>query len=219
MDLTRRMAQFETSDLYVVITESCCAGRQALDVLDDALAAGVRIVQLREKELDDAELFLRAKAFRKHTEQAGALLIIDDRLDIALAAGADGVHLGQTDLPIAAARRIAPGRILGASTHNLEEALAAQAAGASYVNIGPIFPTQTKTVPAGAVGLETISAIAPHLRIPFTCMGGINLGNIAEVIARGARHVAVVTAVTAARDPRAAASELRAIILNNSMPH
>jgi thiamine-phosphate pyrophosphorylase len=208
-----RMARFEKADLYVVITEAYCAGRDPLEVLDACLAAGVRLVQLREKDLGDGALFERAVAFRARTAEAGALLIVDDRVDIALAAGADGVHLGLADLPIDAARRIAPDLIIGASTHDLQEALAAQAAGASYVNIGPIFDTQTKNVPTGTVGPAMITEIRPQLRIPFTCMGGIKAHNVDEVLAQGARRVAVVTAVTAAPDVEAAARELRDAIL------
>ena len=209
---TERMARFEAADLYVVITEAFCGGRRALDVLDACLDAGVRLIQFREKDLGGRALYEQAAVFREHTARVDALLIIDDRVDIALAVGADGVHLGQSDLPIAAARRIAPDLILGASSHNLEEALAAQEAGASYVNIGPIFATQTKAVPTGVVGPEMIDAIAPHLRIPFTCMGGIKLHNIGELLQRGARRPAVVTAVTAADDVRTAAAALRAAI-------
>lgn len=209
MTHTARMAQFEETDLYVVITESFCEGRPALDILAACLDAGVRLVQLREKAMDDLTLFRRAEQFQAHCAAAGAVLIIDDRVDLALAVGAHGVHLGQQDLPIAAARRIAPELIIGASTHSLEEARAAQDAGASYVNIGPIFATGTKAVSSGPVGLEMIDRIRPHLRIPFTCMGGIKEHNIAELVRRGARHAAVVTAVTAAPDVRAAATALR----------
>lgn len=213
MDHAARMKRFEQTDLYVVITESFCGGRSALEVLEACLDAGVRLVQFREKDLDDGALYERASAFRERTAAAGALLIVDDRVDIALAIGADGVHLGQSDLPLAAARRIAPDLILGASSHNPEEAEAAQAAGASYVNIGPIFDTQTKAVSSGAVGPAMIDRIAPHLNVPFTCMGGIKAHNIDEVLDRGARHVAVVTAVTAAPVVSAAAKELRERIL------
>lgn len=213
MRLSERMARFVEADLYVVITEAFCAGRSALAVLDDVLEAGVLLVQLREKDLDDRALHERALAFRARTQPAGALLIVDDRVDVALAVEADGVHLGQADLPIEAARRIAPGLIVGASSHNLEEALAAQRAGASYVNIGPIFPTQTKSVPTGVAGPDLIDAIAPHLAIPWTTMGGIKLHNIDAVLRRGARCVAVVTAVTQADDVGAAAKALRAAIL------
>ncbi|HNR33881.1 MAG TPA: thiamine phosphate synthase [Candidatus Hydrogenedentes bacterium] len=213
-----RMALFRAGDLYVVITESFCGGRSAIEVLDAVLDAGVRLIQFREKDLDDAELFRRAELFRARIPEGRALLIVDDRVDVALAVGADGVHLGQSDLPVAAARRIAPELIIGASSHNPGEALAAQDAGASYVNIGPIFATQTKTVPTGAIGPDSISAIAPRLHIPFTCMGGIKAHNIGEVTVRGARHVAVVTAVTEAPDVRAAAIELRKAIRGTARP-
>lgn len=211
-----RMAQFEEADLYVVITESFCEGRPALDILAACLDAGVRLVQLREKAMDDLALFRRAEQYQARCAAAGAVLIIDDRVDIALAVGAHGVHLGQQDLPIAAARRIAPELIIGASTHSLEEARAAQDAGASYVNIGPVFATGTKAVLSGPVGLEMIDRIRPHLRIPFTCMGGIKEHNIAELVRRGARHAAVVTAVTAAPDVRAAATALRDAMRNGT---
>ena len=211
MSLEQRLAAFDQADLYVVITEAFCAGRAALEVLAMTLAAGVRLIQLREKEMADGLLYGRALEFRRQTAAAGALLIVDDRVDIALAAGADGVHLGQDDLPLDAARRLAPELIIGASTHSLEEALAAQEAGASYLNIGPIFPTQTKSIPA-PLGPEAIDQIAPRLRIPWTTMGGIKSANISRVVRRGARHPAVMTAVTAAADPTAAALQLRQMI-------
>jgi len=212
MNHAQRRAVFEAADLYVVITAAFCAGRAALAVLEATLAAGVRLVQMREKELCNRALYELAREFRQRTAAAGALLIIDDRLDIALASGADGVHLGQEDLPVSAARSIAPELMIGASTHSLEQALAAEAAGASYVNIGPVFATQTKPT-ATPLGPEALGRITPHLRIPWTTMGGINLGNIGQVVARGARHPAVMSAVTAAADPKAAASQLRQIIL------
>ena len=212
MNLAQRLAAFEKADLYVVITEAFCAGRPSLSVLDQVLAAGVSLVQLREKDLEGRNLYELAVAYRRRTAAAGALLIIDDRLDIALAAGADGVHLGQADLPVAAARRVALELIVGASSHSLEEALVAQEAGAGYVNIGPIFPTATKP-DAVFLGLDAISRIAPRLRIPWSTMGGINQSNIAQVVARGARHPAVMSAVTAAPDIGAAARALREAII------
>jgi thiamine-phosphate pyrophosphorylase len=209
MTHAERLAAFAATDLYVVITEAFCAGRTALEVLDRALAAGVRLVQMREKDWDGRRLYLQAVEFRRLTAAAGALFIVNDRVDVALAAGADGVHLGQEDLPVGAVRQIAPHLIIGASTHSLDEALAAQDAGASYVNIGPIFATQTKATPHGPLGPEALEAITPHLRIPWTTMGGITSANIDQVISRGARLPAVVTAVTAAPDPTAAALLLR----------
>lgn len=213
MTHAERMARFSDPGLYVVITEAHCGGRRSLDVLEAVLEAGVRLVQFREKGLESGVLYEKARTFRQRTHEAGALLIVDDRVDVALAVNADGVHLGLSDLPIEAARRIAPHLIIGGSSHNLKEAMAAQSAGASYVNIGPIFPTQTKDVPTGAVGPEMIEAIVPHLHIPWTTMGGLKPHNIGHVIERGARHPAVVTAVTAAPNPHAAAAELHEMVV------
>jgi thiamine-phosphate pyrophosphorylase len=207
------MARFREPGLYVVITESFCGGRTGLEALDAVLAAGVKHIQFREKDSEDAQLYAKALAFRKRTRDAGALLIVDDRADIALAVGADGVHLGQTDLPVDAARRIAPDLIIGGSSHDPEEARRLQDAGASYVNIGPVFSTQTKELPMGALGPEMLDRVTPHLSIPWTTMGGIKSHNIGQVLERGAERVAVVTAVTQAPDPRAAAAELHKAIL------
>ncbi|MCF6287113.1 MAG: thiamine phosphate synthase [Candidatus Hydrogenedentes bacterium] len=212
MDLGTRQDRFRQADLYVVITEAFCDGRSGLDVLDGCLRAGVRLVQFREKNTSDQILVEKGTAFADRCREAGALLIVNDRVDIALAIGADGVHLGQDDLPIGAARRIAPDLLVGASSHNLDEAMVAQAAGATYVNIGPIFDTQTKDVPTGVVGPDMIDTIRPHLNIPFTCMGGLKAHNLHAVVERGTRRVAVVTAVTAAPDVKAAARELRKAI-------
>jgi thiamine-phosphate pyrophosphorylase len=207
----QRLHSFHAADLYVVITEALCAGRTALEILGMTLAAGVRLIQLREKDLNSRLLYELALEFRRQTQAEEALLIINDRLDIALATGADGVHLGQDDLPVSVARRLGPDLLIGASTHSLEEALAAQKAGASYVNIGPIFATSTKEA-ATPLGPEIIDRIVPQLRIPWTTMGGIKKTNINQVISRGARHPAVITAVTAAPDPNTAARELRRMI-------
>lgn len=213
MDLAERLRRFEASDLYVVITEAFCAGRSAIEVLEGVLAAGVTLIQLREKDLSDRELFDLAVAFRERTRAADALLIVDDRLDVALAVDADGVHLGEHDLPIETARRIAPDLIVGASSHGYDEAMRNQAAGAGYVNIGPIFATQTKGLPIEPLGPDAIARIAPDLRIPFTCMGGIKPENIDQVLERGARHPAVVTAVTAQPNVAKAAKDLRDKVL------
>ncbi len=211
-----RMELFHQSDLYVVITEKMCKGRPSEFVLEECLKAGVKIVQFREKEGDDRTKYYKALKFRKITKDYNALLIIDDRVDLALMVEADGVHLGQGDLPISETRKIAPQLIIGASTHNLEQAIKAQDEGASYVNIGPLFPTQTKATSVSPLGLSALEQIPPHLKIPFTCMGGIKLDNIEEVLKRGARHIAVVTAVTEADNIQLAVRDLRSIILSYS---
>jgi len=207
-----RLRRLDEVDLYVVITEAFCAGRPALSVLDACLDAGVKMIQCREKELDDVAYFDRVCAFRERARASNALLIVDDRVDIALAADADGVHLGQADLPVAAARRIAPDLIVGASSHSQAQARAAEAAGASYVNIGPIYPTQTKLNTHAPLGPEAIGEIRSGLTIPATAMGGIKAHNLGPILAQCVRHIAVVTAVTAADDVRAAAASLREAI-------
>lgn len=193
-------------DLYPVTGAEHSRGRSTEEIVEAVVAAGCRMVQLREKHLGKGELYHLACRVREIARDL--LLIVNDHLDVALAAGADGVHLGWEDLPVAAARRIAPELLIGASSHSLEQALEAQAAGADYVNIGPIFPTGTKPH-AEFLGLGAIATIGPRLQVPFTVMGGITEDNIEQVLAAGARHVAVVTAVTAATDPRAAARRLR----------
>ncbi|MDO9390239.1 MAG: thiamine phosphate synthase [bacterium] len=209
---SQRLKAFQQIDLYPVTDQGLSLGRTDLEVLDGLIAGGARIVQLREKHISKKDLYHLAHAFRQKTSKAGVLLIINDHLDIALACGADGVHLGQDDLPPAAAKELAPELIIGVSTHNLEEALKAQEQGADYVNIGPIFATQTKELSMKPLGPEAIKEIAPQLKIPFTVMGGINRSNIQEVLQAGAGKIAVVTAVTKAGDIGQAVQELRKTI-------
>jgi thiamine-phosphate pyrophosphorylase len=209
MDRESRKEKFREVDLYPVTCERLSAGRSNFDLLGAAIRGGAKIIQLREKELATGELYGMALAFRKITADAGMLLIINDRIDIALAAGADGVHLGQEDLPLSAARRIAPELLIGISTHSREEALQAQNGGADYVNIGPIFPTRTKEGVSRFLSPEAIPGIAAGLEIPFTVMGGINGANIGKVVGRGARRIAVVTAITMADDMAGAVAALR----------
>jgi len=208
-----RMWRFYAADLYVVITESFCAGRSSLDVLDEVLAAGVRLVQFREKEWSEKKMIEVGREYRRRTSEVEAVMIIDDDVELALSLGADGVHLGLEDTPIADARKAGKDLIIGASSHNLDEALQAQRDGASYVNIGPIFSTQTKVLSMDSLGPEAISQIAPELIIPHTCMGGIKAHNVDDVLDHGAQHPAVVTAVTAAEDIQGAVKELRDKIL------
>ncbi len=212
MNRALRKEKFLQVDLYPVTCERLSAGRSNFDLLEAAIRGGAKIIQLREKELATRDLYRMALAFRKITTEAGMLLIIDDRVDIALAACADGVHLGQEDLPLLAARRIAPELLIGVSTQSREEALQAQSEGADYVNIGPIFPTRTKEGVTRFLGPEAIPGMAAGLEIPFTVMGGINGANIEQVVAQGARRVAVVTALTMADDMAGAVASLRKTI-------
>lgn len=196
-DHAQRMRAFEESFLYPVVSSEFCGGRDPAEVIDELGSRGARIVQLREKNRSGRDLFELACRCREITAKYRMLLLIDDRLDIALACGADGVHLGQDDLPVAAARRIAPELIVGASTHNADEIAAAQCDGCSYLNIGPIYPTATKSVSCGALGVEFFKQLKPLVKVPFSVMGGIKARHIPELSALGARHIAMVTGIIA----------------------
>ena len=207
-----RMEKFKQAGLYLVTSQPLSRGRSTGGIVKAALAGGIRLIQLREKEMPLPQLTRLAEKIRAMTKKAGALLIINDRLDIALAVKADGVHLGQDDLPVAKAKKIAPDLIIGASTHSLKEALAAQRAGASYVNIGPLFPTRTKKWDKRFLGILKMKQIAARIKIPFTVMGGIKAEHIPDLVKAGAKTIAVVTAVTAAGNPRKATEHLLALI-------
>lgn len=215
MTKKERIEAFDKIDLYPVTDSGQSLGRANDEILEGLIAGGARIVQLREKNLSKREYYEMAQRFRQRTEEAGLLLMVNDHLDVALAVGADGVHLGQDDLPLPAARSTATDLLIGISTHSLEQALAAQAGGADYINIGPIFPTGTKATSTTPLGPEAVRAIAPSLHIPFTVMGGINRDNIAQVLEAGARKVAVVTAVTRAQEVSLAVRDLRQRILES----
>ncbi|MBL0701968.1 MAG: thiamine phosphate synthase [Desulfosarcina sp.] len=214
MNYKERLEAFKKIDIYPVTCQELSEGRSNLEVLDAVLAGGAKIIQLREKDWEKKEIFELAVVFRKRTLAQNALLIINDHLDIALAAEADGVHLGQDDLPISAARKIAPDIILGASSHSLKEALKAEKDGADYVNIGPIFPTKTKKKLTHFLGPGAIMEISPKIGTPFTVMGGINRDNIRDVLEKGAKRIAMVTGITRATNIEDRVRELRALILS-----
>ena len=213
MNRKERLVKLKTIDIYPVTCQELSEGRTNLEVLAAVLAGGAKIIQLREKHWDKKDLYELAIEFRKRTRRQHVLLIINDHVDVALAAGADGIHLGQEDLPIGAARKIAPELIIGASSHNLTEALKAEQEGADYVNIGPIFPTKTKANTVSCLGPEAIGEIGPQLTVPFTTMGGINSDNINRVLEAGARRVAMITGITRAADIMERVRQLRKTII------
>jgi thiamine-phosphate pyrophosphorylase len=212
MNRKERLLKLKAIDIYPVTCQELSEGRSNLEVLAAVLAGGAKIIQLREKLWDKKDLYELALEFRKLTRTHDALLIINDHVDVALAAGADGVHLGQEDLPIKAARYIAPELIIGASSHNLIQALTAEQNGADYVNIGPIFPTKTKANTVRFLGPEAIAEIGPQLTVPYTTMGGIHPDNIGRVLEAGARRVAMITGITRASDIAARVRQLRKTI-------
>jgi thiamine-phosphate pyrophosphorylase len=198
-------------DLYVILDPGATAGRDLEAVAAAVLAAGGRWLQLRHKAASTGELAAVAGRLVARVRAAGGVLIVNDRLDVALAVGADGVHLGQDDLPAREAQRLAPGLVVGVSTHGIEQARRAQADGADYVALGSIFPTGSK---AGfeLVGLEAIRRVRPHVRAPLVAIGGITVERVPDVRAAGADGVAVISAVGMAPDPGAATAAFLAAL-------
>ena len=194
--------------LYLLVTGSACA--TALDFLiAEAAAGGVDVVQMREKNLSDRELLERAERMRRLTRKAGILFIVNDRPDIARLCDADGVHLGQDDMPVRAARRIlGPNALIGVSTHNLDQVRQAVRDGASYIGVGPVFPSRTKAF-AEFPGLELVRQAFVETSLPAFALGGITADNAKEVAAAGANRIAVSATICGANQPRAAAQALR----------
>jgi thiamine-phosphate pyrophosphorylase len=206
-----RTARFAAARLYPVISSEFCSGRSPLDVFAAAVAGGAKVIQLREKHWDKGRICELARACRPVADSHGVLIIIDDYADVAVEAGADGVHIGQDDMSVAEVRALSPDLLVGKSTHNLEELLAAQEEGTDYLNIGPIFATNTKSVSYPAVGLETLTSLIPHVKIPFSVMGGIKKRHIKDLLAAGARRIAMVTEITQDPDVEAKVRELEAL--------
>jgi thiamine-phosphate pyrophosphorylase len=208
-----RLEAFRRIDVYPVVTSEFCLGRSPLEIAESLLKAGVRILQIREKAMPDRPYLELLRQARELTWEYGALLIADDRVDAALIANADGVHLGQDDLPLPDARRIAPDLLIGVSTHNAGEIRQAQDDGCSYLNIGPIFPTGTKKLTGiQFLGLDTLKSLIPSVRVPFSVMGGIKYSHLTGLKAAGAGRIAAVTAFTATEDPGAEASKWRSVL-------
>ena len=176
------------------ITDSTYCDLPLFDMVNNVLKAGVRWVQYREKDLLRRQIFENALDLRKLTKNYNAILIINDYADIALAVGADGVHLGQDDLPLKEAKKIMGSRIVGISTHDLAQAKEAEFGGADYIGFGPVFHTTTKD--AGVPkGVDNIRKIKENVSVPLVAIGGINKDNVASVMSAGADAVAVATAV------------------------
>jgi len=189
------------SPLYAILDTSFSKGRSPITILREFLAGGVKLVQLRAKELSTADFFSLAKEARQLTREAGATFIVNDRADIALACNADGVHLGQDDLPLAAARKILGEQgIIGISTHDLDQARSAELNGADYIGFGPIFGSTTKDTSYSARGLEMLRKIRQAVKLPVVAIGGINENNVAEVWNAGADAAAIISDLIGAKD-------------------
>ena len=199
--------------LYLVTDRVLSGGRPLEQIVRESVAGGVTVVQLREKDAGAREFIEQALALRQAASDLAIPLIINDRVDIALACRADGVHLGQGDMPCALARRIAgKDMIIGVSVSTADEALVAEADGADYLGVGPLFATLTKADALPATGLGVLRTIRQAVRIPLVGIGGIAHTNAGDVIRAGADGVAVVSAIIASPDPEAAARALRSAV-------
>lgn len=193
--------------VYLLVTTSACACGLERTV-SEALAAGIRLIQVREKSMPDRELVEHARQLRACTTAAGAILIVNDRPDIAVLADADGVHVGQEELTVRDARRIVgPDKLVGVSTHTIEQARQAVLDGADYLGVGPTFPSGTKSFEEFA-GLEFVRQVAAEISLPWFAIGGIDATNLASVVEAGATRIAVSGAICRSPQPDKAAAEV-----------
>ena len=200
------------SGLYVIIDTQMLKGRTHLEVASQAIRGGAKTIQLRDKVQSKEKLLPVAEQLRTLCTEHNVLFIVNDYLDVALATDADGLHLGQDDLPVKVARSLLPlGKIIGCSTTAVEQAVRAQSEGADYIAVGAIYPTSSKTLattPAKVVGLETLRQVRQAVTLPLVAIGGINKDNASEVIAAGADAVAVISAVLGAESPEEATRQI-----------
>ncbi|MCW2277529.1 thiamine phosphate synthase [Heliophilum fasciatum] len=196
--------------IYGLTAEAHSRGRSNIDVVRQMIAGGIKTIQYREKDKPLGQQYAECLAIRQLTRDAGVTLIINDYIELARLVDADGVHIGQDDLPIEAVRQLlGPGKIIGLSTHSLEQASDAMARGADYIGVGPIYATQTKKDVCAPVGLAYLDDAVRHVTIPFVAIGGIKEHNIAEVAGRGASSIAMVTEIVGADDITAQVYRLR----------
>jgi thiamine-phosphate pyrophosphorylase len=205
--------------LYLITDRNQTCGRSLCDVVEMALRGGVRGVQLREKDLTSRELHRLAVELREATSRWGAKLLINDRIDIALAVDADGVHLGGGSMPLPAARNLLGSRkLIGVSCHGVREGVIAEREGADFITFGPVFHTASKAKYGEPVGPEKLRQAAETLNIPVIGLGGIKKHNAEEVLDCGARGIGLVSAVIAADDPEAEAAAFLSILGTSGRP-
>ncbi len=210
---SKDMKQSVDYSLYLVTDTGLCPDGNIIDVAMNAVEGGATIVQIREKNMPSRDFFQLALAMKKNLGRTGVPLIINDRVDIAIASGADGVHVGQTDLPGSVVREmVGPDKIVGISINTLTQIDEAISHGADYLSLSPVFPTPTKPDTTKPFGIEGLVKARGMTAMPMITIGGINLANTGEIIATGMDGVAVVSAICSARSPRAAARELAGII-------
>ena len=200
-------------DLYVITDETIAGGRSHAEIARQAVLGGADVIQLRDKGRSCTGLVAIGREIAAITRNAGAVFIVNDRLDVAMACGADGVHLGQDDLQVKSARQLAPpGFVIGISVGTAQEAVEAERDGADYVALSPTFSTASKDDAGPGHGLDRLREIHRAVALPVVAIGGINLQNVQDVITAGADGIAVISAVVASPDITAAARELRDLV-------
>ncbi|MBM7855435.1 thiamine-phosphate pyrophosphorylase [Desulfohalotomaculum tongense] len=198
------------TDIYAITAEEYSLGRSNIEVVRQLIEAGVKIIQYREKEKKKLYKFRECREIREMTKAAGVTFIVNDDIDLALAVGADGVHVGQEDLPVEQVRRlVGKEMIIGLSTHSPEQAREAVKCGADYIGVGPIFATSTKKDVCAPVGLEYLEYVVQNINLPFVAIGGIKEHNILEVYNKGATCMAMVTEIVGAEDIPAKIKSIR----------
>lgn len=187
--------------LYVITDERFHPGRNLFEVMEEAMVGGADIIQLRDKQSSKREVLEKARELRRLTRKHDVLLIVNDHIDVAMAVDADGVHLGQDDLPLAEARKILGAeKVIGISTHSLQQAKKAENGGADYIGVGPVFVTGTKEDVVEPVTTTYVREAAEYINIPFVAIGGIKLHNVDQVLEAGASRLCVVSEIVAAND-------------------
>jgi thiamine-phosphate pyrophosphorylase len=200
-------------ELYVITDETISGGLSHAEIAQQAIAGGADVIQLRDKTCGCLELCRVGRALRTITKKTGTLFIVNDRLDVALACGADGVHLGQDDICTGSARQIAPpGFIIGVSVGSVDEAVRAEQEGADYIAVSPVFSTASKTDAGSGLGTGLLREIRHHVSVPVIAIGGINRDNVSDIIRAGADGVAVISAVVGSPDITKAARELKNLV-------
>lgn len=203
-------------NLYAITGEEFHPTRNLVDVMEEAINGGVDIIQLRDKTGSKREVLQKAKELRALTKKYNIPFIVNDHIDIALAVDADGIHLGQTDLPLSYARKIVGNKIIGISTHRIEEAREAEAGGADYIGVGPIFPTNSKEDVVDPVTTSYIKQVVEEISIPFVAIGGIKLHNVNEVLEAGATRICMISEIVGADDVKGTCEQFTQLLKENT---
>ncbi|MGO4370818.1 thiamine phosphate synthase [Paenibacillus sp. MCAF20] len=186
--------------LYAITGEQFHPNQDLIEVMEEAIQGGVDIIQLRDKTSGKPELLRKARALRELTRKHDVTFIVNDHIDVAMEVDADGIHLGQGDVSLLDARKIVGDKIIGISTHALQEAWLAQQQGADYIGVGPVYRTATKADVVDPVGVSYVREVTQNIRIPFVAIGGIKLNNVDEVIAAGATRICAVSEIVGSSD-------------------